>query len=162
MVLAGCVVAAPDARQVVGDAMVAMGDAMADGGASAQDAAWRDVECRVYAHTEDWQRPGVWYRATTEWWYALVDVGDVETLLSVDTLLCDLEQYGPPPQACPEDGGCSGEYPPVADCGFGSGAQIRGSTAVVYCGQRVTSSTNGEPYTVTGSKYRSVRVRVRH
>ena len=174
VVVIGAVVWACDAGEIVSDAMVGAADAMLDGSEAIRDGASNDaaaqdrvemVACDAEYTFRREQTASNHYLEQTYWYAELRDPAiDPESVSEVLTLRCDEQRFpDPPAPTCPDGNTCTGEQPPRARCGIGSGAEIEEGLVRVNCGYRVRQGAidGSTPEIVSGSRYANVRVTIR-
>lgn len=158
------VAACGDVGSMLGDAMIAAGDAMSDTGrAHAQDT--RVVECGVEA-TRRVENAETGFLSEQTMWFAQMDPGDVDSITGIDVVLCGRRVFGEdvvtPP--CPEGSTCEGVLPSSvarADCVTG-GASFEDGALFVPCGSRLVTRNSSSSLTVTTGERRALaRVTIR-
>lgn len=160
-----CAVIACGDTKGIGDAMVALGDALSDSGsAHAQETRVVTCESEVTRRVEN-EETGFLSEQTI--WYAQIDPGDdIESITDIDVVLCGRRVFGEdvvtPP--CPEGATCTGVLPSSvvrADCTTG-GATFEAGALFVQCGSRNVARTSSSDLTVTSGELRAfARVTIR-
>lgn len=144
-----------DASGVIGDAMVALGDAISDSGrAEAQTMLLCDSEATYRVENEE---TGLLSEQTL--WFARMELEDAASVRGVDVVLCGRTVFGEdvvtPP--CPPGATCSGVLPTSlvrADCTTAAATFQEGELFVV-CGSRNVSRSSSSSLTTTSGERRA-------